>query len=70
MTESILEGEPDDWARELREAGWTAKGLAIWVSPGGIMYRGPAHALRMKRAHPELEYLTMEDIAETMPDKL
>lgn len=63
----VLEGEPEDWARELREAGWTAQGMTIWKSPGGIMYRGPAFALKMKRTHPELAYLTMEDIADTTP---
>lgn len=64
-----LKGEPEDWARELREAGWDSIGMTVWISPGGIAYRGPAHALKMKRSHPELAYLTMEDIAETMPPK-
>lgn len=65
----ILEGEPEDWARELCESGWKSRGMTVWVSPGGIIYRGPALALKMKRNHPELAYLTMQDIAETMPPK-
>lgn len=36
-----LKGEPEDWARELREAGWTSQGISVWKSPGGIMYREP-----------------------------
>jgi hypothetical protein len=65
----ILEGEPEDWERELFDAGWNKHSLGAYLSPGGIMYRGPAHALKMKRSVPELEYLTMEDIEETMPKR-
>jgi len=68
--DELLAGEPEDWAHELREAGWKSQGMTIWISPGGIIYRGPAHALKMKRAHPELAYLTMQDIAETMPERV
>lgn len=63
----ILEGNPDDWESELLAAGWSRKSMTVWVSPGGIMYRGPAFALKMKREHPELAYLTMQDIAEATP---
>lgn len=69
MNEPALDGHPEEWANELREAGWTSRGMTVWVSPGGIVFRGPAQALKMKRSHPELAYLTMEDIADTMPPK-
>lgn len=70
MNELPLEGQPENWANELREAGWTSRGMTVWVSPGGITFRGPAHAVKMKRSFPELAYLTMQDVADTMPPKL
>lgn len=60
-----LEGSPEDWVQELRAAGWTNKGMSVWITPGGIMFRGPALALKKKRAHPELAYLTMKDLHDT-----
>lgn len=57
-----LEGSPEDWIQELQQAGWTKHSSSAWMSPGGILFMGPALALKKKRAHPELFYLTMEDL--------
>jgi hypothetical protein len=46
----MFEQDSDRWVRELREAGWTSRGMTIWISPSGLWFRGPFGAWKAMQA--------------------
>ena len=57
MTANTQNNEPEQWEKDLREAGWKPyrfhdrrESKTMWVAPDGNIYRGPYGAWRMMQS--------------------